>query len=194
VSGITPHDHFPEALRHIMRHEGGYVDHAADPGGATKYGMSLRTLQAQGDLNGDGLPDWDLDGDGDVDAADVRALTPEDATRYYRERWWDRYRLGLIHEAAPAIKLFDMMVNMGARKAVQIAQRALADCGRPVAVDGILGPVTAAALDAVPTECLRREICALQARFYDHLIERRPSLSVFRRGWSARADFWPEED
>jgi len=191
---IEPHDHFPEALHYIMRHEGGYVDHAADPGGATKYGMSLRTLRAQGDLDGDGLLDWDVDRDGDVDAADVRALTPDDAARYYRERWWDRYRLNLIHQSAPAIKLIDMGINMGMSRAVRIAQEAAADCGRPVTVDGVLGPATAAALDACATACLRAAMCRRQYAFYRDLIERRPSLAVFRRGWRTRARFWPEED
>lgn len=191
---ITPHDHFPEALHYILRHEGGYADHPSDPGGATQYGLSLRTLRAQGDADLDGVLDWDLDGDGDVDADDIRALTPDDAATYYRAHWWDRYRLGLIHSGPAAIKLIDMGINMGMSRAVRIAQRAAIACGHQLAVDGVLGPVTADALDACATDCLRAAMCRRQAEFYGHLIERRPRLAVFRRGWERRADFWPEED
>lgn len=188
MSDITPHDHFPEALRHILRHEGGYVDHPADPGGATKYGMSLRTLRAQGDL------EWDVDGDGDVDAADVRALTPEDAARYYREHWWDRYGFGRLHSGPAAIKLMDMAINMGAAQAVQLAQQAAVICGRDIAVDGAFGPRTAAALDLIPIRDLRHALCGVQAGYYAGLVRMRSSFRAFERGWMARAGFWPEED
>lgn len=186
-------DHFPAALTHVLRHEGGYVDHPNDPGGATKYGMSLRTLRAQGDADLDGVLDWDLDLDGDVDSDDIRGLTKQDAARYYRERWWDRYRVGLIHQQAPALKLFDMMVNMGARRAVRLAQAAVRRCGQMIAVDGVLGPVTAEALDHAPSGCLREAIIIEQRAFYQDLIRRRPSLAAFERGWMNRAQFWPEE-
>jgi len=191
---IQPHDHFPEALAHILRHEGGYVDHPSDPGGASKYGMSLRTLRAQGDADLDGVLDWDLDKDGDIDAADIRALTPEHAAAYYRKRWWDRYGLGLIRSAPVAVKIMDMAVNIGARRAVLIAQQAACGCGRPVTLDGVLGPVTAAALDACPVDDVRHRVCRLQRAFYRDLIEDRPRLAVFERGWMTRAAFWPEED
>ncbi|MBB4287728.1 glycosyl hydrolase 108 family protein [Roseospira goensis] len=194
MSAIQPHDHFPEALHYLLRHEGGYVDHAADPGGATKYGMSLRTLRAQGDLDGDGCLDWDLDGDGDVDAADVRALTPEDAATYYREHWWERHRLGLIHQGPAAIKIMDMAVNMGAGRAVALAQRACGLCGHAVAVDGLLGPRTAQALDSIPTARLRLALCGLQAGYYAGLVRMRSAFRVFETGWMRRAAFWPEED
>lgn len=43
---------FEDFVKVILKHEGGYVDHPNDPGGATKYGISLRFLQKNGiDLN-----------------------------------------------------------------------------------------------------------------------------------------------
>ncbi len=35
---------FQRALEHVLRFEGGYADHPRDPGGATKFGITRRTL------------------------------------------------------------------------------------------------------------------------------------------------------
>ena len=37
---------FERALTFVLRWEGGYVDHPADPGGATNYGVTQRTYDA----------------------------------------------------------------------------------------------------------------------------------------------------
>lgn len=41
-------DAFEKAHEFTARWEGGYIEHANDPGGATKYGISLRFLKQQG--------------------------------------------------------------------------------------------------------------------------------------------------
>ena len=60
---------FDTAFRHLLGEEGGYVNHPADRGGATNWGISLRFLKAEGkiDANRDGRHDLDLDMDGDMD-------------------------------------------------------------------------------------------------------------------------------
>ena len=61
------------ALKTILCHEvgntgDGLVDDPDDPGGITKYGVSFRFLKDHG---------IDVDGDGDIDAEDIRGLNPE---------------------------------------------------------------------------------------------------------------------
>ena len=50
----------------IIAREGGYANDPDDPGGATKYGVTLHTLRRLG---------LDLTGDGRIGVADVRKLT-----------------------------------------------------------------------------------------------------------------------
>ena len=58
--------HFDTAIKKVLKHEGGYVDHKNDPGGATKYGISLRFIRKSN-------TELDLDGDGDIDSDDYLA-------------------------------------------------------------------------------------------------------------------------
>ncbi len=60
----------PEAIaREIVAREGGYVDDPDDPGGPTKWGVTIHTMRTLM---------LDLDGDGDVDGEDVRCLLTSD--------------------------------------------------------------------------------------------------------------------
>lgn len=72
-------DVFEKAHEFVQRWEGGYCDDAGDPGGATKYGVSLRFLRSEG---------YDIDGDGDVDVDDVKAVTKAKARELFRKHFW----------------------------------------------------------------------------------------------------------
>ena len=61
-----------DIAKDIVAREGGYVNDPDDPGGATKYGVTIHTMRRLG---------LDLDQDGDVDAHDVRHLTQEQAEK-----------------------------------------------------------------------------------------------------------------
>ena len=58
----------------IVAREGGYVNDPDDPGGPTKYGVTLATLQTYG---------RDLTGDGRITARDVQALGKAEAARIF---------------------------------------------------------------------------------------------------------------
>lgn len=168
---------FAAAVERLLLHEGGYVDHPSDPGGATAYGVSLRWLRSQGE---------DIDGDGDVDVADIKALSRADAIRLYREHWWDRHgyaRLGLVIGQ----RVFGFAVNMGAPAAHRILQRACRACGEQIADDGALGPVTVHAAGMAGEARLLPALRSEAAGHYRWLVARNPKLEVFLRGWLARA-------
>ena len=171
---------FNIAIKTVLEHEGGWTDDPNDAGGPTHYGITLPVLRAEGDAG-------DIDRDGDIDVEDIRQLTPQMAQQIYRAQWWERYGYGRIDSQAIATKIFDLAVNMGARQAHMIAQRALAANGMPVAVDGVLGPITRNALNAAPVVSLLAAIRSEAAGVYRLILARHPDYQTFEVGWLRRA-------
>lgn len=164
---MTAEDRFRYAVEVVLRHEGGYVNDPADPGGETKYGISKRSYPY----------------------IDIASLTREQAIQIYRRDWWERYRMGEIEDVAIATKVLDVFVNVGPIQGATIVQRALHACGwRDVVVDGIIGSQTIAALNAVrPQAALLAAIRAEAAAYYRGLVAARPELQRFEAGWINRA-------
>jgi lysozyme family protein len=171
----------------IVAREGGYVDDPDDPGGPTKFGVTIHTARRLG---------LDLDGDGDVDAADVRRLTREEAIDIFVREYFERPRIGMLPEALQP-SVFDMQVNAGAQ-AVKILQRLLRDMGLEIAVDGVIGPQTAraarVAMEMAPDHLVDAYGIA-RRNFYYALADRRPASRKYARrrdggkgGWITRAE------
>src|SRR5690606_11980744 len=96
----------------------------------------------------DGFADFDLDFDGDIDGADIRLLTPDQAIALYRRCFWDRFAYDQLLRPIDGA-MFDQAVNGGAAAAGKILQRALNRVtgevrlnGRPLVVDGVIGDIT----------------------------------------------------
>lgn len=172
---------FDAAIGTILKHEGGYSNNPNDTGLATKYGISLRFLKTLG-------IDGDLDGDGDVDPQDIKGMPIRIACDLYKQYFWDANDYGSINDQEVATKVFDMCVNMGAKRAHKIVQKALNVVnGDALVVDGVIGPITLGKINATdPTELLY----ALRNQaweFYVAVIAANPSQQVFENGWRNRA-------
>lgn len=180
---------FLRAVAHVLEHEGGFVDHPADPGGATNWGVSMRFLRGLGDADGDGWLDGDLDHDGDVDGDDIRAMTVDQARGIYWSQWWDRHDIGRF-DLPVAVKLFDLSVNMGHGQASKILQRAVAAAEGPrLADDGKIGPRTTQAVASCDARLVRVAMRSEAAGFYRGLVTARAGRAVFLAGWLNRA-YW----
>lgn len=173
----------------IVAREGGFVNDPDDPGGATKFGVTIGTLRRLG---------LDLTGDGRVTEADVRALTRTEAARIFKDQYYAAPRIHML-PAALQPPIFDMQVNAGSN-AVRILQRLLAEeHGRDLAVDGVIGPQTARAAHEVAAEiggdALAVEYGIARRGYYYALAAARPASRKFavrrdggKGGWIARAE------
>lgn len=171
----------------IVRREGGFVNDPDDPGGATKHGVTLATLKRLG---------IDVDGDRDVDVADVKALTPDRAASIYVRHYFRDPGLDRLPEPLQA-SVFDMQVNAGTN-AVRILQRLMAAFGLPLKDDGVVGPVTARTVGRAMTKAPEHLVDAYgiaRRNYYYRLGDARPASRKFARtrgggkgGWIVRAE------
>ncbi len=171
----------------IVAREGGFVDDPDDPGGATKYGVTIHTMRRLG---------LDLNRDGRVNRVDVQALSKAQAVDIFLEHYFEKPSVGLLPDALQA-SVFDMYVNAGAQ-AVRILQNLLREMGYQVAADGVIGPQTArASRDAAEPEpsALRDAYSVARRNYYFRLADRRAPLRKYARtraggkgGWIRRAE------
>ncbi len=180
---------FLKAIDVVFKHEGYYSNDKDDPGGATKYGWSLRAAQNAGDLDLDGILDFDIDGDGDIDIEDIKALDMDDAKRLYKIHYWDLYGYEELPEII-AIKTFDLAVVMGARQAHKLLQRAVRSANHPqIADDGIIGSQTLKAVQSCEKSELIAALRSEAAGFFRLLVNIRPRSKKYLNGWLNRAYF-----
>lgn len=176
-----------EIAREIVAREGGYVNDPDDPGGATKYGVTLGTMRGLG---------LDLNRDGRVDANDVKSLTRAQAELIFIEHYFRKPRLAELPECLQA-STFDMYVNAGAN-AVKILQKLLTRMGFPATADGVLGPKSIAAAtqaaSAAPAHLGDAYGIARRNYYYALADQRRASRKYARArsggkgGWIRRAE------
>ncbi len=157
---------FAQALQHILKLEGGYVDDPRDPGGATNYGITQRTYDAWRASQGL-LP------------RDVRQIEEREVAEIYFERYWKACR---CEELPPPLDVlvFDAAVNQGPATAVRMLQQVLG-----VKADGVVGPQTLRAVQAADLDEIVPLYLAERALRYIRLAH----FDRFGRGWLKRL-FW----
>jgi lysozyme family protein len=172
-----------ELISELIEREGGYVNHPADKGGPTRFGITEAVARAHGY------------------AGPMAQLPRDEAVAIYRRLYWLRPRFDQIGErvARVAAELFDTGANMGPAVAATFLQRALTALNRggtdypDLTPDGRVGPMTIAALDSFLAArgkgsgetVLLRALEALQGERYLRLAEKRPANEAFLYGWLA---------
>jgi lysozyme family protein len=155
---MTAPTSFDECFRVLLGHEGGFVDHPADPGGATRWGVTERVARAAGYVG------------------DMREFPESEAKRIYHASYWSPAR---TDELPPAIRqaVFDGAVNSGVRQSVKWLQRAIG-----AKDDGVVGSQTITMARAAPPDFVKRRMLAQRLRFMTDL----KTWPHFGRGWARR--------
>lgn len=153
---------FEASLAHVLKHEGGWADHPADPGGATMKGVTLKTYS-----------DW-LGRQATKD--ELRAIPAEHLRTIYKARFWDAVRGDELPSGLDYV-VFDMAVNSGPGRAARMLQAAVG-----ATPDGSIGPKTLAAVNAQDPGTL---IATFQ-RNRQHFLEALPTFGTFGKGWTRR--------
>lgn len=167
----------------VIRREGGFVDHPADRGGPTKYGITRRALSRYLERA--------------ATLEEVRDLSRDLAAEIYRRDYYAAPRIDTLPEGIQAF-VFDSAVNHGPRRAVRFLQEVCNAAGfGPLDVDGICGPNTrgvVAEADRVMGDRLLAALVEERRNFYRLLAAEDPSQEVFLDGWMKRvAEFDPVE-
>jgi len=147
-------DRFDTFINRLLSHEGGYVHDSRDPGGETNWGISKRSYPS----------------------VNIKALTRDGAIAIYRRDFWEASKASQLPPAV-GFQLLDGAVNSGIGQAVRWLQRAA-----KVADDGVLGPVSLAAIKKTDPNDLLLRFLAERLDFMTGL----KGWAAFGKGWARR--------
>lgn len=149
---------FTQAFAELLKHEGGFVSHKADPGGATRWGVTEAVARKHGYTG------------------KMQDYPQHEAAQVYRKDYWDAIRADDL-PVAIRYATFDAAVNSGPAQAIKWLQRELG-----VNADGVVGPQTINAARSADAEVLARKILGARLHFMTGLNH----WPAFSRGWARR--------
>jgi lysozyme family protein len=156
---------FIPSLGAVLVHEGGFTNNPRDPGGATNKGVTQRVYD-----------DWRLHEK--LAPRSVRHINDYEVGAIYRKRYWDACRCDDL-PAGVDYCVFDFAVNSGTNRAARYLQKAAG-----VLDDGMIGPVTIAAVRAEDSVAIIEKVCAARLNFLRQLT----IFDAFGRGWTRRVE------
>jgi len=152
-------ENYAQALKQVLKYEGGYVDHPKDPGGPTNKGITQAVYDAW--QKSQNLP-----------TQSVRNISDATVAAIYKQQYWDRI-CGDDLPAGVDFAVFDYAVNSGVSRAAKTLQAVVG-----VTQDGVIGPATIQATKTyVAMTVTNKRLAFMQ------------SLSIwstFGKGWAAR--------
>lgn len=160
-----PLERFHRCLPLILAHEGGYVNHPADPGGATNKGVTQRVYDA-----------WRRSV-GRVPRS-VKSIEASEVSDIYHDGYWFAAKCDKL-PAGVDYMVFDCAVNQGVGRAARLLQQALG-----VEADGKIGPKTLAAVAGAAPVPLIQWIGDAREAHYRSL----KTFATFGKGWMRRLD------
>jgi lysozyme family protein len=157
-------------LADLIVTEGGYIDHVADKGGCTKWGITRETLA-----------DWRGMTVAQITCDEIARLTIDEAKMIYRVRYVEAPGFTHIRDERLRALLVDFGVHSGPRRAIKALQLAVG-----VESDGVIGPNTLAGIERVGVDLAYRQVLQQRGELIADLLQRDPSQRVFAAGWLRR--------
>src|SRR5690606_19150221 len=149
----------------ILKWEGGYVNDPLDKGGCTNMGVTIGSYRHYIDSKGT--------------CADLKKLTKDQFTLVF-SKFWNRWKADQIMDQQVANILVDWVFNSGTY-GIRIPQRILG-----IKQDGIVGPITLAAVNAQNPKDFHAKIWAAREKFYHDIVRNNPRQKRFLKGWLNR--------
>lgn len=150
----------------VLIHEGGYVNHPEDPGGATNKGITQRTYDSWRRRTGAGTKH-------------VKYITQREVDAIYREDYWNPIK-GDLQPIGIDYTTYDASVNSGIGRGPKWIQKAIG-----VVADGRVGPKTLARMNSLTEEetvKALKKAASLRMGFLRGLSH----WKTFGRGWTRR--------
>jgi lysozyme family protein len=152
-------ENYAQALKQVLKYEGGYVDHPKDPGGPTNKGVTQAVYDSW--RKSQNMP-----------TQSVRNISDAEVAAIYRNLYWDKIR-GDDLPSNVDFAVFDYAVNSGVSRAAKTLQGVVG-----VTQDGMIGPATIEATKTYVAMAVTNKRLAFMQ-----------SLSIwstFGKGWTAR--------
>ena len=154
-------NNFGAVLDHVYQYEGGFVNHPKDPGGATNFGITKRTLEEHLGRT--------------VSIEEVRNLGRGVADEIYKKSYWAKVSGDHLPQGYDLVAM-DGAVNSGPRRGAKWLQKGLG-----VTADGKIGGLTLEAAREADQHGIEAA-CAARMGFLRGLRH----WKTFGRGWGRR--------
>ncbi len=160
---------YVDAINTILKHEGGFVDHKLDKGGATNFGITKKVYEEYVGRT--------------VTVEEIKNMPKGNAIAIYKKNYWDKIKGDSIKDYAVALLIFDAAVNSGISNAVKLSQKILG-----IAQDGIAGNEFIKHLNNFDSKKFANEYLKGREAFYRKIVENNPKQEVFLKGWLRRVE------
>jgi len=155
-------ENFDYCLKTILKHEGGFVDHPEDPGGATNKGITKKT--------------YDNYMRKEMTVDELKSIPDDHVNGIYSKMYWSPVKGNDLPHGVD-LSAFDWAVNSGPRRACKEIQKIIG-----VQADGVIGPITLESIKHYSPISLLKELSEERESFYRGL----PTFETFGRGWLRR--------
>lgn len=165
---------FEKAFNITIKNEGGFSNDKDDPGGATQYGITEKTLR-----------EYDP-------SLNIRQISLNTAKHIYKTNYWIKAHCDEISNlnSTLALLIFDSSVNIGVNTASKLLQKTINTLYYDkLTVDGLIGPKTLSALKFcldLSAKNLIDVYTTLWKSHYITLISNNSKLKKFINGWLNR--------